>query len=75
MEVTSLLNVADQTFTRYSGIFGIFATFQFFLYFTTISRGTLDDVLWNPGWETLACGAVIMIPSFISSIFNRNFHS
>jgi hypothetical protein len=46
-----LLNVAEQTFTRYLGIFGISAVFLNYL--STISRGTLDDVLRNPGWETL----------------------
>jgi hypothetical protein len=39
----------------FRGIFGIFHGISKFLFiYSTTHRGTPNDVLWNPGWETLA---------------------
>lgn len=36
------------------GIFGMFCGISEFLYiYSMVSGGTTNDVLWNPGWETL----------------------
>jgi hypothetical protein len=44
----------DKKHTIFRGIFGIFRGISKFLFiYSTISRGTPDDVLRNPGWETL----------------------
>jgi hypothetical protein len=59
-DYSSIANCRTKIPAIFRGIFGIFRGISIFLFiYSTISRGTPDDVLRNPGWETLVWSNVL----------------
>jgi hypothetical protein len=53
-DYSSIANYQIKTLAIFRGIFGIFhGISKFLIIYSTIFRGTPDNVLRNPGWETL----------------------
>jgi hypothetical protein len=61
----------------FRGIFGVFRGISSFLFvYSTISRGTPDNVPQNPGWETLPqifiCGGYMKEKVYVTDVRYRD---
>jgi len=53
----------------------IFGNFEVFIYYSTISRATPDDILRNPGWETLNSPKNVILASSSSEMATFTLHA